>query len=259
MDPNLPNQPYQNRNFDNSTPVQPPMGGLPPAQLTPSNLPYFLQNVPSPGTPPAPRRKPGLLIAAGVVVVLLIGLAIAAALVGKKTTTTATSTVTLATQNVDKLKFPYPNTWKKIDASSLGFTLAYGTGTDVPTSTASIYYVKNNIMSSAVKVADFNTTARKAIAANAVSSLEAGVKQAPQSCAGFKITQQTPFSQAAYFGVDVKFTCSKNSNGAAVTELDRYLYLGDGSLYRVSIVAIQVVWQQNEKLYTTINQQVLPK
>jgi hypothetical protein len=113
-------------------------------------------------------------------------------------------------------------------------------------------------MADVVKVAEFSSTEQNAI----VSEIEQGVpsaNNAQNGCAGFKLISSNPFFAPTYFGVDVKFSCAKNGSGIATTEIDRYMYTGDGKLYHVSVVAEASVWQSDQTTFEAMDASILPK
>lgn len=234
-------------------------GSVPP-QNNP-NLPYFLQPE---ATPPAPSRKPinKTLLFAGSALVLLAILAVVAMSIPDKKTTPASSAapqVSLTKVTIDNVQFAYPATWQKIDTDATGFMLGYAADAKASQNGAALYYKKTLIIPDAPKVDKLNASQKQSIQDAIVS----GVKEkntAATGCQGFSLLSQKELDTSTYFGVDVAFSCNKNTTGVAVRELDRYLYTGDGYLYQVSITSLSSAWKgAAETLFTTMNQQIVPK
>ena len=227
------------------------------------NLPYFLQGDPIiPIAPPPNSKKKWILLGGGILLLLLVGLALVIALSSKQQSgnaTTKAQTLVLTTKKIDGVQFVYPTSWKTLDASGLGFTLGYGTATTPASSTTAIYYKKSVLFPTAQKVSEVTSATKTAIQNSIVGAI--GEKNTTaHGCTGFKLLGQTKLDTAAYFGVDVYWSCAKNSARVPIRELDRYLYVGDGNLYQVAISGVEIAWQDSSLLtLQNLNKQIVPK
>jgi hypothetical protein len=157
----------------------------------------------------------------------------------------------------DGITFSYPRLWGALDVSGVGFSSAYGSGNTAASSSAAIYYRSSKIMATKISVSDVESSTRQAIIAEITRGI-VKINTPENGCQGFNLLSQQPTSGSGYFGTEVGFSCTKNSYGASIVELDRYLYAGDGNLYEISITATTPVWQANQALFTDISRKATP-
>lgn len=205
-------------------------------------------NVPEGALKPKRSRK-WLWIAVICFLFIIVG-TVVFALLGKKTSSTPVySTQDLVGVTQDGITFSYPKQWQKISAGAQGFSIGYGASNSAATSSAAVYYKKSQIYKTAVSLKDINDTARQEVQNDIKKSVQEK-NTSVNGCNNFKLLNDVSFANQNGFGTDIEFTCKNNAR--IVHELDRYLYVGDGNLYQVSVAALDTEWQINANTFASI-------
>lgn len=240
----------QNNNYNSGSGYE---NSTPP---TASTDPYaFMAAYDVPVQPPKNTKKKLVIISISILVLMFA--AVVAFLFLQKGTPTSTAN-TLKTDEYGNLQIAYPNDWNVVDEENLPSNFVGGfTGTSPAAGT--LYYGSEGVMEEEIPVKDFDEAAQKTITDGIVANVQTAAGEKSVCVDGFELIAQKTFSNSISFGIDLDYSCAENIVGSSFVEKTRYIYIGDGLLYQVSITALPDVVEKNGTVFDTLLKNVLPK
>lgn len=209
-------------------------------QLTPESF-AFMNAYDVPPVPPKKNKKIWLFIGIGLVVA--IGIVITMIVMSGRDSMTAqpTGQSNVNVLNYEAIRIPYLADWQVIEIETDEFA-----GIIESTDGASVlYYGKTQMRDTAVGIDAFPSGERNDLTTRLAEENKIVGGGACQQ--GFSQEQNKVFENNQSFGVDLLSVCDKDGAGNTFAQLDRFIYVGDGNLYQVSLKTTKDYWNTNKE------------
>lgn len=182
------------------------------------------------------KKRWSLIIIA--VLALLVIVFISTMLIGGK----SHKTISIGSASID-----IPKHWLKIGNTINGFDIGFidsgNNSVGAPT-----FYAKEIKHTAQATAIDENT--KNEFQKNIINYLNS---KPDDICSGdLKINKQSSIGNDKYVGLDVAYSCSKNTTGMPFDEYDRYILMSDGDYYQFSVVSSSAIWQNESQNLTDI-------